>query len=181
MCSATVGTLTSSTQSCHHGEDECLDVGVLQARADGLTTFGVQSHYREKHVKRSYDGIVANGSDAPLCERPHLWLDPTKVEILFRIAEARAGEHGLQWGVGSRLTGFEKDRNSLGETQPRTCWVICDPVPVCVAVDRLRPCTPAELLVLHFTHTKSTSPLVADTQTQQGFIDERASDQSDSC
>ena len=89
--------------------------------------------------------------------------------------EERAGEHGLQWSVGSRLIGFEKDRNSLGETQPRTCLVICDSVPVCVVVDRLRPCTPAELLALHHKQTKSSSPLATDAQIQQGFIDERAS------
>ena len=48
----------------------------------------VYSHISEqKHVKRSYDGIVANGSDKPLCERPHMWLDPAKLEILSRIAE----------------------------------------------------------------------------------------------
>ena len=29
-------------------EDECLDVGALQACADGPTTFGVHSHYRAK-------------------------------------------------------------------------------------------------------------------------------------
>ena len=34
----------------------------------------------------------------------------------------------------------------LGESQPRMCWVICDSVPVCVAVDRLRPCTSADLV-----------------------------------
>ena len=86
--------------------------------------------------------------------------------------EARAGEHGLQWSVDSRL--IEKDRNSLGERQPRTCWVICNSVPVCVAVDRLRPCTPAELLAFHYTQTKSSAPLATDTQIQQGFIVERA-------
>ena len=75
----------------------------------------------------------------------------------------------------SRLKGFEKDKNSLGETQPRTCWVICDSVPVCVAIDRLRPCTPAELLAFHCTQNKSSSPPAADTQTQQGLIDERTS------
>ena len=47
-------------------------------------------------------------------------------DIVSYCREARAGEHGLQWSVGSRLIGFEKDRDSLGETQPRTCWVICD-------------------------------------------------------
>ena len=47
-------------------------------------------------------------------------------------------------------------------------------MPVCVAVDRLLPCTPAELLAFRYTHTQRSSPLVPDTQTQQGFIDERA-------
>ena len=88
--------------------------------------------------------------------------------------EARAGVHGLQWSVGSKLIGVEKDRNSLGETQRRTCWILCDSVPLCVAVDRLRLCTSAELLAFHYTQTESASPLTADAQTQQGFIDERA-------
>ena len=73
-------------------------------------------------------------------------------DLVSSCREARAGEHGLQWSVGSGLIGFEKDRNSLGETQPRTCWIICDSVPVCVAVDRLCPCTSAELLAFHYTH-----------------------------
>ena len=38
-------------------------------------------------MKRSYDGIVANGSDAPLYERLHLWLDLTKLGTLSRTAE----------------------------------------------------------------------------------------------
>ena len=89
--------------------------------------------------------------------------------------ETRAGEHDLQWSVGSRLRGFEKDKNSFGERQPRTCWVICDYVPVCVPSDRLRPRTSAALLAFHCMQTKSSTPLAADAQTQQGFIDERAS------
>ena len=90
------------------------------------------------------------------------------VDIVSYCREARAGEHGLQWSVGSH-------RKSDGETQPRTCWIICDSVPVCVAVDRLRPCTSAELLAFHHTQTKGSSPLATDAQMQQGFIDERAS------
>ena len=81
----------------------------------------------------------------------------------------------MHWSVGSRLIHFDKDKNSLGETQPRTCWVICDSVPVCVAIDLLRPCTSAELMAFHFTQTKCSTPLAADGQTQQSFIDERAS------
>ena len=40
---------------------------------------------------------------------------------------------------------------------------------VFVAVDRMRPCTSAELLAFHYTQTKIT-----DAQTQQSFIDKRA-------
>ena len=32
-----------------------------------------------------------------------------------------------------------------------------------------------ELLTFHHTQNKNSSPLAADAQTQQGFIDERAS------
>ena len=48
----------------------------------------VCSHVTERgHVERSYDGIVANEFDVLLCEGPHLWLHPTKLETLSRIAE----------------------------------------------------------------------------------------------
>ena len=38
-------------------------------------------------MKRSYDGTVVNESDALIGERPHLWLDPAKLETFSRIAE----------------------------------------------------------------------------------------------
>ena len=71
--------------------EEFVDVGALQAHADGSTTFGLQSALpSKKHVKLSYDGTVASESDAPLCEGPHLWLDPTKLETLSHTAEKHA-------------------------------------------------------------------------------------------
>ena len=60
---------------------------------------------------------------------------------------------------------FREEQKKLGNTQPRICWVICCSVPVCVAMDRVRPCSPAELLAFHYTQTKSSSPLAADVQT----------------
>ena len=156
-------------------EDECLDVGALQAYADGPTTLGYSHVTEQKHAGLSYVGTEVNGSDAPLCEGSHLWLDSTKLEMSSRFAEKHA-QANTEWNAPlvPDLIGFEKDKNSLGETQSRTCWVICDSLPVCVAVDRLRPCTPAELLAFHYMQTKSSSPLAADAQVQQGFIDERA-------
>ena len=146
-------------------------MGALQAYADGPTTFGVQSHYRAKARE-----AFVRWDCGDRVRRAALQKATPVVggDIVSYCREARAGEHGLQWSVGSRLTGFEKDRDSLRETQPRTCWVICDSVPVCVAVDRLRPCTSADLLDFHYTQTIGSSPLATDAQTQQGFIDERA-------
>ena len=160
-----------ATQPCE--EDECLVVGALQAHADGSTTFGVQSPYGA-HVKLSYAGTGERVRRAALRKAAAVVRSYQVGDIVTSCREARTGEQGLQGSVGSRLMGFEKDRNSLGDTQPRTCWIICDSVPVCVAVDRLRPCTSAKLLAFRYRQTKGSSPLAADARTQQGFIDERA-------
>ena len=91
----------------------CLDVSALQADADGPTTF-VQSRYRAKareafvrwddgeRVRRAalrkaapMDGSYQVGGMVSYCR------------------EARAGEHGLLWSVGSRLI-----RCREGQKQP---------------------------------------------------------------
>ena len=71
-------------------EDECLDVGALQAYAHGPTTFGYSHVTEQKHAKLLYDRTVVNESDALHCVEPHLWLDPTKLETLSHTAEKHA-------------------------------------------------------------------------------------------
>ena len=157
-------------------EGECLEVGALQAYADVSTTFAVQVIYRSKARKAFVRWDCGERvRRAALRKAAPLVGSYPFGDIVSYCRDARAGEHGLQWSVGSRVIGFEEDRNSLGETQPSRSWIICDSVPVCVAVHRLRPCTPAELLAFRYTQTKSFSPLATDAQIQQGFIDERAS------
>ena len=94
-------------------EDECLDVVALQAHADGPTTFGVQSccraMAREAFVRWDWGERVRRAAlrkAAPLVGSCQVG------DLVSYCREARAGEHGLQWSVGSRLIGFEKDRNS---------------------------------------------------------------------
>ena len=134
----------------------------LPAHADGPTTCCVhRARAREAFVRWDCGERVRRAA----LRKAALVIGSYQVGyIVSYCREARAGERELQWSVGSRLIGFEKDKNSLGGTQSRTCWVICDSVPVCVAVDRLRPCTPAELLFFHHTQTESA----ADAQTLQG-------------
>ena len=80
-------------------------------------------------------------------------------DIVSYCRNARKGESGLQWSVGSRIVGFEG----------LTCWVMCDGIPVCVAKDRLRPCTAAELLAYQYTNKN----FEAATTEQQSYVDER--------
>ena len=110
-------------------EDECLDVSALQEHADGPTAFGVQSRYRAKAREALVRWDCGERVRRAALRKAALMVGSYQVgEIVSYCREPRGGEHGLQWSVGPRLIGFDKDKNSLGETQPRTCWVICDSV-----------------------------------------------------
>ena len=54
-------------------------------------------------------------------------------------------------------------------------WVVCDGLPVCIATDKLRPCTAAELLAYQYMHDQCPKlPMIhSDSPVQQSFIDER--------
>ena len=87
-------------------EDECLDVGAVQAHADGPTFFGVQSRYRAK-AREAFVGWDCGERRAALRKAAPVVGSYQVGGILSYCREARAGEHGLQWSVGSRLIGFE--------------------------------------------------------------------------
>ena len=56
---------------------------------------------------------------------------------------------------------------------PHAAWVICDGIPVCVATDKIHPCTAAELLAFHYMNGETMPPVVSQKQSQQSFLDER--------
>ena len=124
----------------------------------------VYSHVTEqKHVKRSYDGIVVNGSGVLHCKKGRAcgWIISSWRHNSYS-REPRAGEHGLQWSVGSRLTGFEKDKK-------QSRWNTTTHL-----LGNFRYVNRIVGFPLHASQ-KSSTPLAAGAQTQQGFIDERTS------
>ena len=124
-------------------EDECHDIGAIQAHVDGPTEFALQSQYRlktrEAYIRwdcgdRVQRGYLRNAVPVP---------GPYKVgDIVSYCRRARAGESGIQWSIGSRIVGFETYPN-YPDKDPCTAWVICDGVSVCVATDKNRPFTAA--------------------------------------
>ena len=155
-------------------EEERQDIGAIQAHYDGPTEFALQGKYRlearEAFVKwdcgaRTQRAYLRNAAPIP---------GPYKTgDIVSYCRRARAGETGIQWSVGSRIVGFETDSN-YPDTPPSNAWVICDGLSVLVALDKIRPCTAAELLAYQFMQGKDLprNPF-SETQEQQSFIDER--------
>ena len=67
------------------------------------------------------------------------------------------------WSPACRLVGFDGNK---------TAWLICAGVPVCAAVDRLRPATSAEALAMQFAQNGRNEP--GHPEDQQAFVDARA-------
>ena len=86
-------------------------------------------------------------------------------------------ESGIQWSVGSRIVGLEYDKNAEdGANAPYAAWVICEGLSVLASLDKIRPCTAAELLASQFMHGGGMPRTAASpTNEQQSLIDARDS------
>ena len=76
------------------------------------------------------------------------------------------GDVSAKWSTGSRIVGFDG----------KNVWVITEGVPVCVATDRLRPCTAAEALAYEYLtkhHDGGMTRYAPPEGQQQSFVDER--------
>ena len=99
---------------------------------------------------------------------------PYKVgDIVLYCRQPRKEEIGIQWSIGSRIVGFEVDAEDATR-EPVNAWLICDGIPILVAVNKLRPCTASELLA--YTYMAKQNPDVVSHAHQQRFVDERAID-----
>ena len=75
------------------------------------------------------------------------------------------GDVSAKWSTGSRIVGFDG----------KNVWVITEGVPVCVATDRLRPCTAAEALAYEYLtkhHDGGMTRYAPPEGQQQSFVDE---------
>ena len=127
-------------------ESEAADIGAIQAHVDGPTEFALQSAYRIEARKAFIKWDCGERVQRAVLRNAAPVNGPYKVgDIVSYCRRPRKEEVGIQWSVGSRIVGFEVDPKKHAQP-PSVAWVVCDGLPVCIAVDKLRPCTAAELL-----------------------------------
>eukprot|EP00973_Karenia_brevis_P054858 7626478-Karenia_brevis.AAC.1 len=110
------------TPAAQGDESEAADLGVMQAHVNAPKAFALKAKYceeaRQEFIQwdcgqRVQRGILRKAAPVP---GPYVVGD-----IVSYCRGPRGAEVGVQWSVGSRIVGFEVDKNKSGEA-PHTCW-----------------------------------------------------------
>lgn len=74
-----------------------------------------------------------------------------------------------------RVIGF--DGRHLGHEDEKEMWVICESIPVCVAIEEVRTCTPDEILAWQYMHGRRmhTDYEPGPPHLQQAYVNEEPS------
>ena len=139
-------------------EDEFADLGVVSERLDPHSAFQKQTQMRlackrafaeEDCSRRVASNILRKAAPIPM-----------KYAVGDLISFKRkqgADRPDNLWSTPTRVIGFD------GEN---VIWGLCEGVPVCLATDKVRPCTPAETLACLYLHKHN--PTVDYTAAQDG-------------
>ena len=129
---------------------ESHDIGAIQAHVDGPTEFAIQSAYRLEARQAFVKWDCSSRVQRAVLRNAAPVNGPYKVgDIVSCCRRPRKEEVGIQWSVGSRIVGCEVDPKKHDQA-PAVARVVCDGLPVCIATDKLRPCTSAELLAYQY-------------------------------
>ena len=143
-------------------EEELGQLGVLEDRTDPATEFAINASYRltarkafvqydcgkraAKLMLRNSGPLAGNYSAGDL--------------VCFR-KEQGSTEPSSVWSAPARIIGFDN----------KTVWVSCENLPVATALDKLRPCTAAEVLAYQVLNREAMEHGPSDDQ--QRFLDHR--------
>jgi hypothetical protein len=83
--------------------------------------------------------------------------------VSFQRQQGSKGINRNRWSPASRIIGFEGAGNQIG-------WVICEGVPVCVAMDQVVPASDSQALAYRYLHDTDETHI---DQRQQSFVDHR--------
>ena len=163
------------TPAMQGDEEEAFDIGTIQGHIDGASTFGIQSRYRAKARECFVRWDCGQKMQRALLRKAAPITGQYEVgDIVSYCRNTRKGEKGLQWSTGSKIIGFERSKQDKSQENPKTCWVLCDGVPVCVGTDKIRPCTAPELLAYNYTFENDPNKeIISETRQQLMLILEK--------
>ena len=148
-------------------EEEFPDLGSLEVTAsDGTGSFARLSAIREAS-KKAFMKLDCSSKVARAVLRKAAPLPGNydQGDLVCYRRRPRIGEQGTQWSTACKIIGKEGNK---------AIWLLHETVPVCVPVDKLRPCTSAEALAYQYLSKNNHQDEIGETlQGQQGFIDIR--------
>ena len=129
------------------------DLDTLEERVDPTTEFG--ERMRIRHIaKKAYVQIdsgrrVAKARLRKAATRSGKYRvgDLITYQRDQRSDGSAETKNYMRWSPASRIIGFE----GRGD-QKKVCWVLCEGIPVCLAVKRIRPANNDQLLAYHYLH-----------------------------
>jgi len=150
---------------CQMDEDEFADLGVISERLDAQSAFALQSKYRTA-CRKSFaeEDCSIRVSKSLLRKSAPIPADYAVGDLVSFKRMQGAVTPEQRWSTPTRLIGFDGEK---------VTWGLCEGLPVCIATDKIRPCTPSETLAylyLHKHHPRVdyTPPRDGD---QQNYID----------
>ena len=148
------------------GDDETHhQLSALEERVDPTTIFAERMALRyeakKAYVHRDASSRVAKAMLRKAAPKPGRYQVGDLVS--FQRQQNSKGINRRRWSPASRIIGFEGAGNQVG-------WVVCEGVPVCIAMDQVIPASDAQTLAYRYLHERhETIP----EQQQQSFIDRR--------
>ena len=143
-------------------EDELGQLGVLEDRTDPASEFAINAAYRMT-ARKGFVNMDCSKRAAKLMLRNSAPLAGNYSAgdmVCFR-KEQGSDEASSVWSAPARIIGFDN----------KTTWVSCENLPVATALDKLRPCTAAEVLAYQVLNREALEHGPPDDQ--QRFLDHR--------
>ena len=121
-----------------YDEDEFADLGVVSERMDPESAFQRQTELRLACKKAFAENDCSKRvAKNILSKAAPVQMDYSVGDLVSFKRKQGAHTQDQLWSTPTRIIGFDGDK---------VAWGLCEGVPVCVATDKIRPCTAPEIL-----------------------------------
>ena len=156
-----------------HDSEGWADIGVIQDNIDPTSAFYLKAQVRAQAKKEFVRLDTSKRVKRALAHKAApIPLDYQVGDLISFKRKQGAESEEEKWSTASRVIGF--DGRHLGHTEEKCMWVLCESLPVCVAVDKVRPCTPDEILAWQYLNNRrmATNYQPGPAHLPQSYVNE---------